>query len=173
MLRSLFSCFHSCRFRVLKLAFELAFLFLDNGFMMSPKRRNIISLLFTCLILTSVLQSYFEATTIDTVLYEPIVLLGWSGIFCFIFFFRSSDMSPTIMSIHLIWAFSVCVWSKLCRITQLMNHSKRMFLTLPILHQVELDYLHNHVISGHRQYISCLWFCTSLAGGILALSWIA
>ena len=36
-------------------------------------------------------------------------------------------------------------------------------LTLQILHQVELHYLHNHVISGHRQYISCLWFCTFLA----------
>ena len=36
-------------FKLYLTPFELAFLFLDNGVMMSPKRRNIKSLFFTCL----------------------------------------------------------------------------------------------------------------------------
>ena len=52
--------------------------------------------------LTFVFKSYIAPTAIETELYKPIVFVGSSGIFPLTLFFRSSDISPTMMSIHLI-----------------------------------------------------------------------
>ena len=56
---------------------------------------------------TFVVKSYFALVAIEVSEYKPIVFVGSFGILSFICFLRSSEISPTTMSIAFIWHLSL------------------------------------------------------------------